>query len=164
MPKITIHKMLPSGREKIHYTGQVVVRNEHKLVMEAHFTLPDGVFSGIHFKKGDTFLEAYFRDKWYNINEVYDRDDGSLKCWYCNITRPPVISRWHVHYVDLALDFLVYADGRQKLLDEDELDDLHLPQEELDRVWGALAELQKIFSQPADVHLRRDAVVRQKMA
>jgi uncharacterized protein len=164
LPKLTVHKLLPSGVEKIRYTGQEVVRTADKVVLEAHFTLPDATYHEIPFKKGDLFYEAYFRDKWYNINEIYDRDDGRLKCWYCNITRPPQISRWHIWYIDLALDLLVYPDRRQLVLDEDELDDLHLPQEELDRVWGALAELQQIYTLPADVHLRRDSVVRQKIA
>ncbi len=164
MPIVTIHKLEPSGNEKIQYSGTVVMRNKQKLVIEARFTLPDAVYHEIPFKRGDLFYEAYFRDKWYNINEIYDRDDGRLKGWYCNITRPPVITRWHVTYVDLALDLLVYPDGRQLILDEDELTALNLPGEELDQVWGAMKELQSIFTVPSDFHLRRDKVVRRMMA
>ena len=64
------------------------LRDKEKVVIEAKFTKPDFLFNGMVLKKDDTFIEAYYRKKWYNIMEIYDRDDGHLKGWYCNVTRP----------------------------------------------------------------------------
>jgi hypothetical protein len=38
-------------------------------------------------KQRDRFLELYLFDRYFNIYEIYDRDTGILKGWYCNITR-----------------------------------------------------------------------------
>lgn len=164
MQKFTIVKLDAHGKEKLHYSGKVITRDPSRVIVESHFTNPDQVFSGIPFKKGDPFYEVYYHKRWYNIDEIYDKDDGRLKGWYCNIAYPPKISRWGVTYIDLALDLLVYPDGRQLVLDGDELDALHLPEDTLKQVWGAMKELQEIFSVPADFRLRRDKVARQMMA
>lgn len=159
--KITVHKLEASGKEKIAYNGTVICRTPEKIILQAYFTQPDGEVNGILFKKGDLFYEAYYRERWYNIDEIYDRDDGRLKCWYCNIAMPPNFTRWSITYVDLALDLLVYPDGSQKILDKDELAALHLPAQKVKHIWDTLAELQDIFKKPADFRLRRDRVVRQ---
>ena len=72
----------------------------------------------------------YYTDRWYNIFEIYDRDDGQIKGWYCNIGKPAVIEDGVVSYVDLALDLWVSADGKQTILDEDEFEELE-PDDEL---------------------------------
>ena len=154
MQKFTVVKYDGRGELKLHYSGELLERNQTRLLIKAHFTKPDGVFSGIHFKKGDEFYEAYFRDRWYNIDEIYDRDDCHLKGWYCNIALPPKISRWKVVYTDLALDLLVYPDGRQLVLDEDELEDLHLPADTHRSVWDGMRELQSIFSSTPNFRLK----------
>ena len=50
------------------------------------------------------FVEYFFADRWYNIFAIYDRDDGKIKGWYCNIGMPALIEDGLVSYVDLALD------------------------------------------------------------
>jgi protein associated with RNAse G/E len=56
-------------------------------------------------------VELYLFGKWFNIYEIYDRDDQLLKAWYCNITRPVRLLGNEVHYDDLALDLLVFLTG-----------------------------------------------------
>lgn len=127
------------------YDSEVLRRDENSITVEAFFNRDDMPFQGIILKRNDRFVETFFADKWYNIFEIYDRDDGSLKGWYCNITKPALIEDGHVAYVDLALDLWVSADGTQTLLDEDELEDLHLAQALKQKVYQGLRELQEFF-------------------
>jgi predicted RNA-binding protein associated with RNAse of E/G family len=143
---ITIHKLDHNGTEVWNYPGEVIQRDREKVVVKARFTKDDFVFNGMLLKKDDLFLEAYYRLKWYNIYEIYDRDDGLLKGWYCNITRPPVINRWKITYQDLALDLLVHFHGESILLDEDEFKEIGLTTIEVENAWNAVREVQRILS------------------
>ncbi len=96
----------------------------------------------IVLKRNDRFVETFYSDRWYNIFEIYDRDDDHFKGWYCNIGKPAIIEDDFVSYVDLALDLWVSADGTQTVLDEDELDELNLDDELKRRVYDGLKELQ----------------------
>jgi protein associated with RNAse G/E len=109
------------------------------------------------------FYEIYLRDKWYNIFEIYDRDDGKLKGWYCNVTYPAWIRRWDIVYRDLALDLLVFHDGTQKVLDVDEFEAIDIPTADRKQALKALDELKAIFQQPTDFRLQRDLVVRNRL-
>ena len=160
MPEITIIKLTATGEEVWRYNGQVIVRNPDKVVLSAHFNKDDFLFNGMMLKRDDLFFEAYFRKKWYNIIEVYDRDDGRLKGWYCNVTAPANFRRWDISYRDLALDLLVFPDGKQIVLDEDEFAAEEIPAEERVQALSALEELRQIFTVPAGFNLQRDAVVR----
>ena len=51
---------------------------------------------------------------------MHDRDDGHIKGWYCNVSKPAEFTPGEIAYVDLALDLLVYPDGSYLILDEDE--------------------------------------------
>jgi predicted RNA-binding protein associated with RNAse of E/G family len=104
-------------------------------------------FQEIVLKRNDRFVETFFIDKWYNIFEIYDRDNGKLKGWYCNITKPAVIQDDSVSYVDLALDLWVSANGSQTILDEDELEDLKLEEELKKKVYAGMQELQAYFKE-----------------
>jgi len=70
--------------------------------------------------RGDRFLETYYAKYWYNIYEIRDKEDGNLKGWYCNVAYPAEISEELIAFSDLALDLVVYPDGRQVVLDEEE--------------------------------------------
>ena len=48
--------------------------------------------------------------------------------------------------MDLALDLLVYPDGRQLVLDLDDYESLNLPPEERQQVEAALDELKAYFN------------------
>jgi len=127
------------------YEGQVLRREPNAIVLEAYFNRPDMPFMDVVLKENDRFVETFYSDRWYNIFEIYDRDDGKLKGWYCNVGRPAVHTDGAVSYVDLALDLWVSADGKQSVLDEDEFNDLSLSDSERENALNALAELQRLF-------------------
>lgn len=121
-------------------------QHDDRIVLEAHFNRADLPFYGILLKSGDRFVETFYTDRWYNVFEMHDRDDDHLKGWYCNIGHPAVIEDGAVSYIDLALDLLVYPDGRQLVLDEEEFADLSLPPETRQQARQALAALQASFT------------------
>jgi len=109
------------------------------------FNRDDLPFMDIVLKRNDRFVETFYSDRWYNIFEIYDRDDNHFKGWYCNIGKPAIIEDDFVSYVDLALDLWVSADGRQTVLDEDELEELNLDDGLKQKVYDALKELQSVL-------------------
>ena len=124
------------------YEGVVLNRAENAITLEALFNRDDMPFMDIVLKRNDRFVESFYSDRWYNIFEIYDRDDGNFKGFYCNIGKPAIIEDDFISYVDLALDLWVSADGTQTVLDEDELDELNLDDELKRRVYDGLKELQ----------------------
>ena len=127
------------------YDSEVLRRDESSITVEAFFNRDDMPFQEIVLKRNDRFVETFYTDKWYNIFEIYDRDDGALKGWYCNITKPAIIVDASISYVDLALDLWVSADGTRKVLDEDELEELGLDEEMKQKVFAGLGELEEYF-------------------
>ncbi len=127
------------------YEGEFVSRTENSVTIEALFNRDDMPFQEIVLKRNDRFVETFYTDKWYNIFEIYDRDDGKLKGWYCNIGKPAVVGDDFISYVDLALDLWVSASGKQTVLDEDELAELDLEDELKRQVYDGLQELQAVF-------------------
>jgi predicted RNA-binding protein associated with RNAse of E/G family len=143
---ITVIKRNLSGEEMWKYSGVMLKREAHNILLEARFQRPDLPFLGIVLKNGDRFLETYFTDRWYNIYEIHDRDDDHIKGWYCNIGKPAIMeSEEVISYVDLALDLWVAPDGNQTVLDKDEFVALNLDKNTRARARAALKELQKRF-------------------
>jgi hypothetical protein len=158
---LTISKRNLDNLETWRYNGQVLEVKDSRITIEAYFNRPDTPFFEIILKTNDRFVETFYTDRWYNIFAIYDRDDGNLKGWYCNITRPAVLEAPEsetptLAYVDLALDILVYppdADHptlRQLVLDEEEFEALALEADLRQRALEALAQVQTIFSQYPD--------------
>jgi len=129
----------------MEYEGDELRRDEHSIALEALFTRDDMPFMDVVFKKADRFVEYYYSDRWYNIFVIYDRDDGRLKGWYCNIGTPAVIEDQVVSYIDLALDLWVSTDGKQTVLDQDEFEDLELNDEFRQAAWQGLEDLKNLF-------------------
>jgi len=127
--KITVLKKNLAGEVTWQYEGVVLHREENKITLEALFNRDDMPFMDIVLKRNDRFVETFYSDRWYNIFEIYDRDDGRIKGWYCNIGKPAVLEDGIVSYVDLALDLWVSADGKQTVLDENEFNELELDDE-----------------------------------
>jgi predicted RNA-binding protein associated with RNAse of E/G family len=139
---VVVIKRNPRGEETWRYEAELLKRDGTAFHLEAPYNRPDTPFMGIVIKHGDRFVETYYADRWYNIYEIHDRDDGSLKGWYCNVGRPAVLEAEDVlSYVDLALDLWVAADGSQAVLDEDEFAALDLDAETRSRARAALEEL-----------------------
>ena len=146
MDSITVRKLNLAGQETWRYTGRVLERHAGRIVLEAEFNREDTPFHEIMLRSGDRFVETFYTDRWYNVFEIHDCDDHRLKGWYCNIGHPAVIEEETVTYIDLALDLLVYPDGRHLLLDEDEFTALALSPEVKQQARLALEELQASFT------------------
>lgn len=156
---VVVVKMNTSRQETWRYTGEVLRRSPEALLLEARFNRDDMPFHGITFGRDDRFVEIYYASRWYNINEIHDREDDHLKGWYCNVTRPAEIRDGRVAYVDLALDLLVYPDGRQMVLDEDEFAALDVDDATRAQAWSALKALQQIFTPPVTLRLGQDMLI-----
>ncbi|MGW2229337.1 DUF402 domain-containing protein [Streptomyces formicae] len=113
--------LVKAGRTKIRYPAELLADDGTKLTVRAPWAAPHvRDFGFVRFEPGDVFTEHYWRDRWYAIKEVYAAD-GTLKGWYCDITRPTVRTGDTLTVEDLDLDLWVSADGATILrLDEDE--------------------------------------------
>ena len=143
--KIKVQKKNPAGAVTYEYEGELLSREGSIITLEALFDRADMPFQDVIFKTGDRFVEYYYTDRWYNIFEIHDRDNGQVKGWYCNIGKPAVIEDGIVSYVDLALDLWVSADGRQTVLDEDEFEALVLDDELKAGALAGLQDLKRLF-------------------
>lgn len=143
-PSITVHKLDALGRTVVSYSGRVLDRAGSRVILEAVFERGPVAVGPVTFNPGDRFVEHHYTDRWYNIFEVYDANDGRFKCWYCNITRPARITGGSVASDDLALDLLIEPEGQAILLDRDEFDALALDQNERESALAALHELQSL--------------------
>lgn len=137
---------LNTAREEVwRYDGRILEHTVDSILLEAFFNGGSRPFHGINLVNGDRFLETYYFDRWFNIFEIHDRETDVLKGWYCNVTYPAEFVDGRVSYVDLALDLLVYPDGRQLVLDEDEFAELTLSDTDEQNARHALKELQQLF-------------------
>ncbi len=135
-------------QEVWRYSGKILEQTSDSILLEAFFNRPDKPFHGILLAQGDRFIEKYYSNRWYNIFEIRDHSTDVLKGWYCNVTYPAVFENGYVYYVDLALDLLVYPDGRQLVLDEDEFADLCLNEDDTRQAREALRQLQSRMKLP----------------
>ncbi len=126
----TVIKNDHNGRETWRYTGDVIARAADHVLLEARFNRDTHDAGYVVYKRGDRFIEWFYTDRWYNVFRIHDVDDGRLKGWYCNITRPAVISDHSVMADDLALDVFVTPTRDLLLLDEDEFAALELDADE----------------------------------
>ncbi len=149
-PTLTIRKLDQHGVETWRYAGIALKRGEHSIKLEAYFNRDDLPFHGIVLRRDDRFVETFFDDRWYNIFEIHDKTDDRVKCWYCNIGYPAEILPDSISYRDLALDLLVFPDGKQLILDEDEFAALDLSETEKEKSMEALTELQHLFHASMD--------------
>jgi predicted RNA-binding protein associated with RNAse of E/G family len=116
-------------------------------MLKTYFAGNDIDVGGLVLRNGDRLHETFYFQRWYNIFEVHDGDAGQVKGWYCNVGYPVEMDGKILSYRDLALDLLVFPDGRQIVLDEDELEDLHIPLADKENAISALQELQVKFRQ-----------------
>jgi uncharacterized protein len=142
--EISVIKQNVLGQETFRYTGKILASYPNAIVIEAFFNRPDLPFHGITMVKGDRFIEIYFRQRWFNIFEMHDRIDDHLKGWYCNVTKPACITPQQISYIDLALDLLVFPNGNQLVLDEDEFLELSLDEDTRQDARVAINELKDL--------------------
>jgi hypothetical protein len=139
--QVVVHKLDVHGREVWRYHGSVLERTKTRLVLEAFFDRPETRVDDLLLRPGDRFVETYYVDRWYNIFAVHDVEEGGLKGWYCNLSRPAQIEPGHVYAEDLALDLVVYPDGSWAILDMEEFSALDLSEQERNHAEAAIQEL-----------------------
>ena len=145
MNEIKVLKRGLDGEVTWQYEGRMLERGENFVLLEAFFDRDDTPLVNVVLRRGDRFVETFYTDRWYNIFEIYCRDDGGLKGWYCNIGYPAVLEKDTISYIDLALDLWVAADGTQTVLDEDEFLALTLDAKSRMQALVALDELRQKF-------------------
>jgi protein associated with RNAse G/E len=143
--RIKVQKKNPAGEVTYQYEGDLVRQDGSCIVIEALFDRKDMPFQDVVFRTGDRFVEYYYSDRWYNVFAVHDKDDGTIKGWYCNIGKPAEIEDDVVSYIDLALDLWVSASWKQTVLDEDEFEALALTGELHAGALNGLKEVQSLF-------------------
>jgi hypothetical protein len=149
---ITVYKLDYAGREVWQYPARLLAREADSIRLEAFFNRDDMALGYATFRRGDRFIETFYDDRWYNVFAVYDREDGTLKGWYCNVSRPAQISPTAVRCDDLALDVWAAPNAAPLVLDEDEF--AALPLNDDDRR-QALAALQTLLAEAQNDRLPR---------
>lgn len=139
--------LVKAGRTKIRYGAELLDDDGTRVVVRAPWA-GDGVrdFGFVRFEKGDVFTEYYWRDRWYAVKEVRD-SVGTLKGWYCDITRPAALSGTELVVEDLDLDLWHSADGTDvRRLDEDEFAESGLTETDPEAAAAAVAALDELES------------------
>ena len=137
-----VYKLDAAGHEVWNYTGKILSQDEATIRLEAKFNRDDYDLGYTVFKRNDNFIEYFYRDRWYNVFAIYDRDDGQLKGWYCNVCRPSTWDEKGLWCEDLELDVWVpNGPGQPLILDEDEFAALNLPEAERTAAAEALVQI-----------------------
>ncbi|GAA2450749.1 DUF402 domain-containing protein [Streptomyces macrosporus] len=115
--------LLKSRDRQVRYPATAVRDDGTHAVVRAPWAGPPvRDFGFVRFERGDVFTEHYWRDRWFSVKEVRAAD-GSLKGWYCDVTRPARVEGETLTTRDLELDLWVSADRSAVLrLDEDEFE------------------------------------------
>jgi predicted RNA-binding protein associated with RNAse of E/G family len=151
MSEIKLIKRNHAGVKKLEYSGEVEARGETWVRVRALFSNPDKDVGYVVFRRNDTFIEWHYSDRWYNVFELHDVDDGHLKGWYCNIARPTLITEDTIQADDLALDVFVSPNGSILLDDEDEFAAIDIPDAERDAAWAAVETLRGLVASRAEM-------------
>ena len=142
--KVTVHLLKPRKQRTVIYEGLLLVREPGHLLVHARWERAAMDLGYVVFAPGDHFFEHYYTERWYNVFEVRS-DAGELKGWYCNITRPALVTGDVVTSEDLELDLFVASDRQHFLtLDRDEFDALGLDVTEPEAYTAALSALQEL--------------------
>jgi hypothetical protein len=139
--------LVKAGRTKIRYTGELLADDGTRVAVRAPWA-GSGVrdFGFVRFEPGDVFTEYYWRDRWYAVKEVRSAT-GTLKGWYCDVTRPARRSGAELVVEDLDLDLWRSADGTDvRRLDEDEFAESGLDASDPQAARAALAALDELES------------------
>ena len=142
---LTVIKCHADGEEIFRWEGVELERSLTHVLLEARFNIAEHFVGGMQLKAGDRLVEYYYTDRLYNIFEVYAGEDGAFKGWYCNLSKPAQLGKREIVFEDLALDLIVYPDGRQEELDVDEFEDLEISDELRAQALEAWDELREHF-------------------
>ncbi|MFE2356593.1 DUF402 domain-containing protein [Streptomyces parvulus] len=137
--------LVKAGRTKIRYAAELLHDDGTRLAVRAPWA-GAGVrdFGFTRFEPGDVFTEYYWRERWYSVKEVRTAA-GTLKGWYCDITRPAVLTGTELVVEDLDLDLWRSADGTDvRRLDEDEFAESGLAERDPGAAAAAVAALDEL--------------------
>ncbi|TPQ18928.1 DUF402 domain-containing protein [Streptomyces sporangiiformans] len=137
--------LVKGGRTKLRYAAELLDDDGNRIAVRAPWA-GEGVrdFGFVRFEAGDVFTEYYWRDRWYSVKEVRD-STGTLKGWYCDITRPATLRGTELIAEDLDLDLWRSADGTSVLrLDEDEFAESGLTETDPEAAAAAVAALDEL--------------------
>jgi protein associated with RNAse G/E len=121
MHTITIRLLKPGKTQIISYQGVVLEQQPGYALVHARWERANLDLGYVQFCTGDHFYEHFFADRWYNIFELRSATQ-QLKGWYCNITRPALISADLIESEDLELDLFVTPTFETLRLDEAEFE------------------------------------------
>ncbi|MFJ3775002.1 DUF402 domain-containing protein [Streptomyces sp. NPDC090075] len=147
-PTATVDVVLvKAGRTKIRYPAELLHDDGTRIAVRAPWAGDvTRDFGFVRFEQGDVFTEFYWRDRWYAVKEVRTAD-GTLKGWYCDITRPATLTGTELVVEDLDLDLWRSADGTDvRRLDEDEFAESGLAQRDPTAAEAAAAALDALES------------------
>ena len=144
---VTIHKLDHQGHETWRYDGHILESDAGRMKVKALFDRDDIDFYGVLLRRGDTFIESFYTDRWYNVFSIFDVEDGRHKGWYVNLTRPAKFEDGHIYADDLALDLVIDPEGEIQVVDEDEFEALDLSPSERTQVWAAVNEIEALVNQ-----------------
>lgn len=126
------------------YEGEEVERGDQHIILNAFFNRDDRDDGYFVWQRNDRFLEWYYTDRWYNVFKIHDRDTDAIRGWYCNISRPAVITDFLVYADDLELDVFVSPAGEIILKDEAEFNALDISAEDRTRALEAADAIRQL--------------------
>jgi predicted RNA-binding protein associated with RNAse of E/G family len=134
--------LVKAGRTKIRYPAELLHDDGTRIAVRAPWAGDVARdFGFVRFEQGDVFTEFYWRDRWYAVKEVRAAD-GTLKGWYCDVTRPATLTGDELVVEDLDLDLWRSADGTDvRRLDEDEFAESGLAARDPEAAAAAVAAL-----------------------
>jgi predicted RNA-binding protein associated with RNAse of E/G family len=144
---MVVHLIKSARRTTVSYVATPLLVSPDYALVRAHWTRPAVDLGYMQFAPGDTLDEHFYAHQWYSIFAVYQQD-GRLRGWYCNVSRPAMITATTIHSHDLELDLFVSPDRQQRTrLDIDEYEaqqyQIHDPAT-YQAGWVALAQLESL--------------------
>ena len=128
----------------VHYSGKLLAAAPGYALVRAVWQGPRTDLGYVVFEPGDVFDEHFYADRYYAVF-VLRGAAGTLKGWYCNVSRPAQIGPDAIDSEDLELDLFVPPDRQHPLrLDEDEFAARALDAATRAAAWAALAELEQL--------------------
>lgn len=151
MSDVTVIKLRHNGSEKWRWSGRLLRRERDAATageaacVEGFFNLDDHDNGLMVLRRGDRYIEWYYTHRRYNVFDIYDRDTGARKGWYCDLCRPAVFtddaSGLTIRFEDLELDLIILPDGTLHLVDEADFAAAPLADSERAAVWAAVDDI-----------------------
>ena len=120
---LVVQKLMYDGSKSYRWVGREIHRDDDHLFFTAVFERDGRDLGYVVFEKGDVFYEYYYFDRWYNVFQVYSAT-GTLKGWYCNVTKPAQVRRRRADVRGPGAGPLGQRRPRYLVLDEDEFAEL----------------------------------------